>query len=173
MASIMRYRGGVVELVPFLTTADAAAAHAIEVGDLVYFSTYAYPASHLADAGSAAENRAAFAALFVGVASQKTGLQTGETSFWLTPDKGYIMVAASGLYEFDCAATAWATGDLVGVYNDATDNSDQKVAKVTNYNEAIGVARVPIKNIGATTTTVIVEIRPRLLFHQVVYGSGQ
>src|SRR5512144_1432259 len=112
MASIMRYRGGVVRyyaLLPYHNTSGAAA-DAIEVGDLVYVSGgNAYPASKQSDAGTAAQNRSTFAAAFAGVALQKVGLQTGETSFKLTTDPGYLMVAVSGDFEFDCASTSWAS----------------------------------------------------------------
>lgn len=173
MSSTMRYRGGVVQYQAFPTANDGAAAHAIEVGDLVYVTGgVAYPASHLADGGSAAQNRAAFAALFAGVAVQKVGLQSGEKSFRLTTDPGWVLVAITGDFEFDCAATSWAPGDLVGVYNDATYNSDQQVAKVTAADETIGVAKVPYNALGTSQTVIVVSIRSKVMSLQYVSGSG-
>lgn len=172
MASVMRYRSGVVSYLALPTANDGAAAHAIEVGDLVYVAGgIAYPASHYADGGTAAQNRANFAQAFVGVAVQKIGLQTGETTAKLTTDSGWVLVAISGDFEYDCASTSWAPGDLVGVYNDATNNSDQTVAKVTALNEAIGTARVPYAALGTAQTTIIVSLRPKFVFQQV--DSGQ
>jgi hypothetical protein len=173
MASVSRYRGGNVSFRAYPTANDAAVAHAIEVGDLVYVaSNVAYAASHLVDAGSADDNRASLAAKFVGVAVQKIGLQTGETSARYTTDPGWILVAESGDFELDCASTSWNQNDLVGVYTDGTSCSDQNVAKVTAYDQVIGTARVPYNSLGDATTTVIVSLRPKLAFNQVVSGSG-
>jgi hypothetical protein len=158
------------------TANDGAVAHAIEVGDLVYVNGgVAYPAGHLADAGTAAQNRASFALQFAGVAVEKVGLQTGETSFKLTTDKGYIVVATGGVFEYPCAATSWAPDDLVGVYVADTNAAptDQQVAKVTEYGETIGTAVVPVNALGDSQTAILVELRPMSSHHQVVYGSGQ
>jgi hypothetical protein len=172
MASKLRYVSGVVQYLVLPTANDAAAAHAIEEGDLVYVTGgVAYPASHLADGGSAAVNRAAFAAAFCGVAVQKVGLQSGETSFKLTTDPGYILVAVTGCWRFVSAATSWAPGDMVGVYNDATDNSDQQVAKVTAYNEAIGVAVVPYAALGSSQTEIVVMLRSPFIYDAVQSGN--
>jgi hypothetical protein len=176
MSSISRYRGGNVSYIALPTANDGAVAHAIEVGDLVYVSGgVAYPASHLADGGDAATNRAALAALFAGVAVQKIGLQTGEKTFHLTDDPGWVLVATSGDFAFDCATgISWLPNSLVGVYNDATNNSDQKVCLVTAYGEAIGVVKLPYNALAKTTLTeVIVSIRPMYVHEQLVYGSGQ
>jgi len=167
MASIMRYRTGVVAYVALKTNTT----YPIEEGDLVYeASGYAYPANHQSDVGDAAANRAEFAGKFAGVAAHKTGLQSGETSFKLTTDPGYTLVAVSGDWAYECAATSWVTGDLVGVYNDATINSNQKVAKVTSVAEAIGVANVPYNALGTSQTEIIVSIRSKLVHNSV---SGQ
>jgi len=158
MASVMRYRRGNCNPVALPTDSTKP----IEVGDLcVIQSSKVVPASAMADAGDAAANRVASKAVFAGVALHKSGLQSGETTARLTGsiDPGYNLIATAGQFEFDCAATAWVDGDLVGIYSDATTNSNQKVAKVTTYTEAIGVAVVPFNAIGAATSTVIVELR--------------
>lgn len=104
MASVMRYRSGVVSYIALPT----AAGYPIEVGDLVgYSGGKAYPASYFSTI-------AAFHSAFAGVAVQKIGLQPGETSFKLTTDPGWILVAVSGDFEFDCATgISWVPGSLV------------------------------------------------------------
>lgn len=174
MGSIMRYRSGVVNYIALPTANDGAVANAIEVGDLVCcVGGVAYPAGNttiMTDGGNGATNRAAFAAAFAGVAVQKIGLQTGETSFKLTTDPGWVLVATSGDFEYPCAATSFAPGDMVGVYNNETSNSDQQVAKVTSTAEAIGIAKVPYNALGSSMTSVVVELRPKFTYDQV--GSG-
>ena len=166
MSSQMRYRSGVVAYVALETNTS----YPIEEGDLVYEADgEALPASALADAGSAAQNRAAFCAAFAGVAARKTGLQTDETSFKLTTDPGYTLVAVSGDWEYPCASTSWVTGNLVGVYADADGCSDQVVAVVTVVTEAIGVAKVPYNALGDAQTAIIVSLRSGLI-HQSVSG---
>jgi hypothetical protein len=167
MASQMRYRKGVVAYVALQTHAS----HPIEAGDLVYESAgVAYPATSLADAGTAAQNRAAFAGAFAGVASLKTGLQSGEFSFKLTTAPGWTLVAVSGVWEYPCAATSWSPGDLVGVYADADGCYDQQVAQVTGVDEAIGVAEVPYNALGDSQTAILVHLRSQLMHSSV---SGQ
>lgn len=167
MASKFRYRKGVVRFIALKTNST----YPLEEGDLVYaVAGEALPASALADAGSAAQNRAAFAAAFAGVCVKKTGLQTGETSFKLTPDPGYTMVAVGGVWEYDCSATSWVTGDMVGVYASADACSDQQVAKVTSVDEAIGVADVPYNALGTSQTTILVQLRSALM-HESISGS--
>lgn len=168
MASNFRYRAGVVKTLSLPTAADGTVTKHIEVGDLTYVeSAVVYPASYLSDAGTAAQNRAAFAAAFCGVALHKTGLQTSETSAKLTTDPGYQLIATSGDFEFPCAATSWAPGDLVGVYASASACSDQQVAQVTDMTEAIGIAKVPYNALGTSQTSIIVELRPRFVYAAV------
>lgn len=174
MASVMRYRSGVVKKVSFPNHAS----YPIEVGDLCWLHSdgKVYPASActtvLGDAGTAAQNRAQFATRFVGVAAKKTGLQTGETSFKLTTDPGYTVIDTSGVFEFDLqSATTVKPEDLIGVYNDATDSVDQQVAVVTARNETIGLAVVPYDSLGDSQTTILVDIRPMAAYNQV--SSGQ
>lgn len=166
MASVFRYRSGVVAYVALKTNAS----YPIEEGDLVYESGgEALPASALADAGSAAQNRVAFAAAFAGVAARKTGLQSGETSFKLTTDPGYTLVAVSGDWEYPCASTSFTVGDLVGVYATADACLDQQVAQVTTVTEAIGIAKVPYNALGDAHTAILVSLRS-LLVHESVSG---
>lgn len=173
MSSTMRYRGGSINPVPFPTANDGVVTKSIEVGDLVYVSGgVAYPASYLSDQGTLAANQIAFALLFAGVAVAKTGLQSGETTFKITNDLGYVLVATAGEFEFDCDATSWAPGELVGaVENDDGDGLlDQEVAKVTAVTKAIGVAKVPMSVLGDSLTSIIVSIRSVVMREGV---SGQ
>jgi hypothetical protein len=175
MSSISRFRGGVVQYQAFPTHAS----YPIELGDLcwVHSDGKAYPAyaayAVLGDLGSAALNRVGFASRFAGVACQKVGLQTGEKSFLLTTDPGWILLATTGDFEFDCATgISWAPGSRAGVYNDATYNSNQKVCLVTLDEEAIGVAKVPYSALGSTTQlSMVVAIRSHIMLDGI--HSGQ
>jgi len=163
----MRWREGVVKYVPMPTHNS----YPIEQGDLLWKHSdgKVYPASActtvLGDAGTAAQNRQQFASRFAGVADRKVGLQSGETVFNLpgTYNPGYILVATSGVFAFPVASTSFVSGDLVGVYNDATDSSNQVVAKVTAVDEAIGTAKVPVAALGAAVTEVLVDIKSAMM----------
>lgn len=170
VASQMRYRSGVVQFVVLKTNPS----YPIQEGDLIYSDgTYALPASALADQGTLVANQLAFAAAFVGVACSKDGLQTGETSFKLTTSKGYVLVATTGDFAFPCAATSWATGDKVGAVEISTNDGleDQKVAKVTLSQYAIGIAKVPYNAIGTSQTEIVVAIRSALMDQEVNSGA--
>jgi hypothetical protein len=175
MSSQMRYRKGVVKYLSFPTHAS----YPIEEGDLCWLHSdgKVYPAyaayAVLGDLGSAAQNRVGFASRFVGVAVKKTGLQAGETSFKLTVDPGYTLVAISGIFEYDSTSQTWAPANLVGIYNDATYNSNQKVDKVTAIGEAIGTAVVAYDSLGdAAQTTVMVDLRPQAAYDQAIAGTS-
>jgi len=168
MASRFLYRGGALDIVA-IPSNDS---YPVEEGDLVaVVEGKAVPAADMSDVGDAAANRAAFRAAFAGVALQKNGLQYGETSFKLTTDKGYVLVATSGDFEYECGATAWKTGYRVGVYNDGTDNSNQRVVKVDIDAEAIGIAKVPYNALGTEQTRIIVSIRSVLMVQPVNSGA--
>lgn len=107
---------------------------AIAVGDLLYNNAgVAARASAQADQLTAAANQKLFARLFLGVAADAK--LAAESS---TRD---IAVRADVVAYFDCAATTWAVGDLVGaVENSGGDGlENQKVAKVADPAAAIGV----------------------------------
>ena len=161
MASTMRYRSGVMNLVALKTHAS----YPIEDGDLVYeVSGIAYPASAQADGGNEAANQLSFAETFAGVAMAKTGLQSGETSFRLTTDPGYTLVATTGDFEFPCPSTSFSPGDLIGADENADGDAllDQQVALVTLVNSAIGVAKVPYNALGDAQTSILVSLRSAL-----------
>lgn len=162
MASNQRYRGGQVEFVSLATDGT----HALEEGDLAGVTGgYVLAAGQYATA-------AALKTAFAGVAVHKTGLQSGETSFRLTTDPGYNLVATTGDFEFPCAATSWANGDLVAAYVSGGACYPQQVAKTTKYDEAIGVAVVPHNALGTSMTSVIVRLRSNLMKEQPISGSG-
>lgn len=166
MASISNFRGGYVNFIALPTANDGAVAHAIEVGDLVgVTSGIAYPASHYATA-------AAFRAAFVGVAFQKIGLQTGEKTFHLTDDPGWILVAKSGRFAFSCASgISWLPNSFVNVYVTGGACVNQQVALGTDT-VAIGIVSLPYSNLGVTTLTeVVVDIKSVYSHDAIASGS--
>ena len=176
MPNVNRYRTGEAPSVSLPTANDGVVTKSIQKGDLVYQDGgIAYPATYLADAGTAAQNRAAFAAAFVGVAKNRTGLKSGETvALGLTPNPGHVELAQEGVYEYPCAATAFVPGDLVGIYAPSDDSKivdAQKVAKVTTYAEAIGTAEVPYNALGTTMTAVRVRLRSTLIHNEILSGQ--
>lgn len=154
------------------------ASYPIEEGDLLFMHPAdgtVRPASGMANQGSASLNQDAFQQYFVGVASQKIGLQSGESSFKLTTDPGYVKVAIAGEYEYDCASTTWKSGDLVGVYADSNGCYDQQVATAASESLAIGVAKPTLNQLGVAQTSIIVDIRSVVLRNAIqaqVAGSG-
>lgn len=127
MANSMRWRYG--DTNPVMLPVDSATV--IEIGDLVYLDTDdAKPASAQADQGSLSLNQQAFHDSFVGVAMQCSS--DGETSA--------IRVATSGVFEFDCDATTFEVGDLLGAVENAggTALEDQKLGSVGSVSNAIG-----------------------------------
>lgn len=144
MSDIMRWRYG--DTNPVMLAVDSATV--IEIGDLVYLSTDdARPASSQADGGSEAVNQAGFHDFFVGVAMQRS--RAGDIS--------PIRVATSGVFEFDCLATTFEVGDLIGVDEAASGTvlEDQVVAKVLGTSQAIGRCA---KRYTSNTTRVLVDI---------------
>jgi hypothetical protein len=160
MSDKQRYRNGNVNAISMIP--DTAAA--IHVGDLVFRDPTSYkarPASGMANQGSEGNNQYEFHNLFAGVALKRGGaLESGEVSFNLNPLPSQILVATTGDFEFDCAATAWQPGDLVGPANNTggTALEGQTVKKVTTQARSIGVAVPSPTSIGQSKTTVIVRI---------------
>lgn len=153
MANQFRYRGGDTNLV--FCKYDAS--HPIEEGDLCFLdptSAYVRTASEMTGvAANIAANQLAFAKYFIGVAMQKGGLQTGETSFRIKTDPDCLAVATTGLFEFDCAGTLdlddanAGMGSLVAIFAAASAvkgtaiASSTKVAPTTVRSAAIGFLR--------------------------------
>ena len=111
--------------------------------------------------GSETLNQQTLHDLFAGVALQRGGaLEAGEVSFNLNPLPGQIVVATAGEFEFDCAATTFQPGDLVGGCNNGGGTAllPQQVKKVTAVANAIGVAVPEANAIGASRTSVVVRI---------------
>jgi hypothetical protein len=149
MSDKMRWRYGETNPV----VADVISATVIEIGDLVYQDTDdAKPASSQADTGTEEGNQEAFEAKFLGVAMQRS--KSGETN--------PIRVATTGVFEFDCPSATHELGDLVGVDEASSGTAllDQQVATVGDVSAAVG--RVA-KRYGSATTTVLVDIRSKVM----------
>ncbi|MGA7700475.1 MAG: hypothetical protein WCB27_12760 [Thermoguttaceae bacterium] len=102
MSDKMRWRYG--DTNPVVAAVDSGTV--IEIGDLVLLNTDdARPASMQAVQGTKAATQAAFAAIFLGVAMQRS--RSGETA--------PIRVATTGVFEFDCASGTFELGDMVSL----------------------------------------------------------
>lgn len=134
MSSQYRYRGGNTKRIELKYDTS----HPIEEGDLVFedpVSGYARPAADMNSGGSVAIDQLAFAEYFRGVAAEKKGTQTGETSFRLNandPQPPCITVLVDGEFEFDCHLDTLqdaGNGGRLGIFVDGTDGipSSQKV----------------------------------------------
>jgi hypothetical protein len=149
MSDKMRWRYG--DTNPVVAAVDSGTV--IEIGDLVLLNTDdAKPASALVDQGTKDQNQAAVAAIFLGVAMQRS--RSGETA--------PIRVATTGVFEWDCPSGTFELGDMVGVDENAAGNAllNQQVAKVTTAANAIG--RVA-KRQPSAGTSVLVDIRSTVM----------
>lgn len=169
----MRYRGG--DTKPLVFKTDPL--HPIEEGDLVFqhpANGCVWPATDMANQATAALNQDAFQQYFAGVALQKVGLQPGEKTFKLTDDPGYVVVATAGDFEFDCDATQWTQGELVGVWADGTGCQSQKVATAASASLAIGLANLNVPALSNSMTRVTVAIDSTITggVQNQVAGSG-
>ncbi len=111
--------------------------------------------------GSETLNQQTLHDLFAGVALQRGGaLETGEVSFNLNPLPGQIVVATAGEFEFDCPATSFQPGNLVGGCNNTGGTAllPQQVKQVTVVANSIGVAVPEANAIGQSRTSVVVRI---------------
>jgi hypothetical protein len=149
MSDKMRWRYG--DTNPVVAAVDSGTV--IEIGDLMILNVDdAKPASALVDQGTEAGNQAAFAAVFLGVAMQRS--RSGETS--------PIRVATTGVFELDCPSGTFELGDMVGADENAAGDAllNQQVVKVTTSANAIG--RVA-KRQPAVGTSVLVDIRSTVM----------
>jgi hypothetical protein len=149
MSDKMRWRYGDTNPVVAAVDSDTE----IEIGDLLMQDTDdAKPASVLADQASEAANQAAFAAVFLGVAMQRS--RSGETA--------PIRVATTGVFEFACPSGTFELGDKIGADENAAGNAllNQQVAKVTAAAGAIG--RVA-KRQATAGVSVLVDIRSTVM----------
>ncbi len=160
---------------------DAAvdSATVIEVGDLVYQNVdhagsdlpakpasdmrhviTAPPGSDLPDTDLAEDAPAAylqelFADNFLGVAMQQS--RSGDTD--------PIQVATTGVFEFDCPASKFELGDLMGVgcgYAEAGKLDKQRVDEVSKKTPGLAIARVA-KRVATAATSVQVAIRSQVM----------
>ncbi len=149
MSDKMRWRFGETNSVVAAIAADTT----VEIGDLVYLNSgKILPAASVAPQSTLAATQAGLTTNFLGVAMQKS--PTGST----TP----IRVATSGVFEFDCVATTYEIGDLIGAYasGGSVALSNQKTVKVTAATSSIGKV---FRREGAASSSVYVTIRSTLL----------
>ena len=174
MSSKLNYRGGVVRVVLFPTSA----AHPFDKGDLMFIHPNdgtLWPAADMANQGAAGLNQDAFQQYFAGVAMKKSGLIGGDTTALLTTDKGYAPVAVSGDFEFDCTSAVYKPGDLIGVKADSNGCQTQAVASAASPSLAIALAKPGLNQLGKTVTTLTIEIRSTVMGDAIqaqVAGSG-
>lgn len=173
MSSKFRYVRG--DCKPIACLADSSTP--IEVGDLLYqdpTTKKVKPASAMIDQGSETLNQDAFQQFFMGVAMQKNGAQSGETlplnSTVNHSPANTIEVATAGQFAFECNATAWGTGDLVGACEKSSGTAleNQKVKAATSASLAIGRAVPGAGQIGVSLTSVTVDIRSTIMNGGVV-----
>lgn len=144
MANSMRWRYG--ETNPVMM--PVASPVVIEIGDLVILdSGLAQKASSIVDQGTAAANQEALHDQFLGVAMQASPLDSAEP----------IRIATSGVFEFDCSASTFELGDLIGGSEDTlgTELVDQMVEGVGSANLAIGRC---VKRVPSAGTKIFLEI---------------
>ena len=113
MSSNARYVSG--DCKPIAVKCDPN--YPIEVGDLLFLepsNNLARPASAMINQGSLVLNQGALHDVFLGVALQKNGLQTGEVvplnSTLNHSPANTIEAATAGRFLYPCAATAWNPG---------------------------------------------------------------
>ena len=144
MSNALRWRYGDTNPVLLPVESDSV----IEIGDLVYLDTDdAKPASAQSDQGSAAANQQLFHDTFAGVAMQAS--PDGESR--------EIRVAATGVFEFDCASAAFEVGELIGPTENGAGTAllDQSAASVASVGSAIGRCA---KRVNPAGTRVLVDI---------------
>jgi len=135
-------------LIPY---ALAGGAIGVEVGDLMYDggSDVALPAGQQATQGSLAADQVLFAANFCGVSTEK--VLSSETNATRR-----IAVMTTGVKIFNCAATSWVKGDLVGIYSNGSDSPvSSQVAKVSTVDKAIGICIKSSLGVSVTTVEVL------------------
>jgi hypothetical protein len=144
MANTMRWRYGDTE--PVMLPVDATTV--IEIGDLLYLDTDdAKPASAQTHQANKAADQLLFHSKFAGVAMQAS--RNG--------DSFPIRVATAGVFEFDCASSAFEVGKLVGIEQNQAGNAlvNQSVVAVAATNLALGRCA---KRVNPAGTRVLVDI---------------
>lgn len=154
MSNNMRWRYGDTNPVK---SPPVDTAYLIEIGDLVYLAqTYSQPGAsvNIGDVAPASlmtwttnlqVTQQMFKKDFLGVAMQQSRI--GDTD--------PIRVATEGVFEFDCASTAFKQGDLIAPAKQSGNLlENQKVALATDVNGAIGRA----ERTGPASTKVLVRI---------------
>jgi p-aminobenzoyl-glutamate transporter AbgT len=125
----------------------------VPMGSLMFHDTNdAKPALSAADAGTYAQNKAAFAPLFAGVAVEAKAA---------TSPAGTIQVAADGVYEFDCTSDTFEVGDFVAPADvgPGVGLNNTVLTKTSTANERIGYV---VKREASAVTRVRVRLISRV-----------
>lgn len=145
--STMRWQWG--DMNPVNAAVDSATV--IEIGDLLYqLVGDASPASELIDRNGLVAQQS-FADNFLGVAMQRS--RSGDT----TP----VRVATTGVFEFDCPASTFELGDLMGIWHDK-QLKNQGIDQVSRTTPHLAIARVAVRR-ATVTTSVSVAIRSTVM----------
>jgi hypothetical protein len=141
---------------PALVYAPIASADAVTYGDMVYLdATGIHAFSNLADVGTKAQNQAAAALVFLGVAMKSHAANSGAA---------LLPVAVDGEFEFDCTSATYEIGDLVGPSGTgagaAVGLANQSVEAVAT--QTLATARVA-KRVAVAATRVRVKIMSALM----------
>ena len=156
MSNRMRWRYG--DTNPVIAAVDESVA--VEIGDLLYLDgDNARPASLQPGQETEAANQVCFAENFLGIAMQES--RPGEA----TP----VRVATTGVFEFNCYASTFELGNLIGVSENllGTGLLDQAVELVPTADRAIG--RVARRE-SSSSTSVLVDMRSTIMTGGV-YGT--
>ena len=121
----------------------------IEKGDMVQEDSTgrAQPAGDETWNATTATTRDDFKSAWVGVAQESS--QAGETA--------EIAIATAGVFEFDCASTAWDYGDLVGPADDADAGVALDNQNVESSALAGAIGEI-VKTYDVATTRVLVRL---------------
>jgi hypothetical protein len=184
MASTCRYVDGDVNLIE---VAIDSVNYSCEKGDLMYMhpgsgtgqgtsDNTARSANFLNAEGSEEKDQLGFAQYFLGVANEKVGLQSGETTFRQDQNRrNTVQICTTGRFEFDCPAQAWYANQPVGIYSTGAGtgypSSPQKVDKLAGgatKSAVIGRAIPTTASLGTfrasgTMNRVVVDIMARNL----------
>lgn len=170
MTSRCRHIEGDVNLIEVLWDS----AYPVDKGDLCYLhpaTNKARPASALNAEGTPELDQLGFAEYFLGVANEKVGLQSGETTFRQDQNsKLTVQICTTGRFEFDCPAQAFAPQQPIGVYSaSGAGCSNQKVDALqggATLSAAIGraapsVGALKVFAASGTMNRIIVDIMGR------------
>jgi len=161
MADVLRYRWGDTNPV----VCAVITIQAVSIGDVIGLSSgNAYRAEDHAWTNLSA-TQFNFCANFLGVASQRKVANSAQTTGGGAANR--MRVDTEGVFEFNCPATTFEIGNLVGMEQQSTTTllESQKVALVTDVTRAIG--RIAEKKTNTSTTCKVA------IFSKIMIGGPQ